>query len=467
MEHESSRLSHEQQAPRSPTLSLRSVSKLTSCPSPSQLHHKRHHDCEQDQPPHYNLDRPRYHQSKQFKFTPTHSPDIKCLDLGDLPPFLHVRQLPTPEQSRPTTPGEVVIRRGGLFGPVKEKEPEPEKIRQKLSVDCFEKLRTLGTGTFARVWLVKLKDELEGDESIHPLLKSDGQKKRVWALKELRKADVVKLHQVEHVRNERRSLEAASNHPFVTSLITTFSDSESLYMLLEYCSGGELFTHLRRTNTFPVSTARFYVAEIVLIFAYLHNTHTIAYRDLKPENLLLSPSGHIKLVDFGFAKQLGNSRETYTLCGTPEYLAPEIILNTGHGCAADWWALGILIYEFLVGQPPFYDRCPMTLYDIICAGKIKFPESIDPVAKNLISRLCTVDPKERLGHALQGGVKGVMEHEFFKGVNWDDLRDMRVTPPIIPHVEGEDDTRNFDEYPDPEMRWRAPYTKKMRVRGVL
>lgn len=230
---------------------------------------------------------------------------------------------------------------------------------------------------------------------------------------------------------------------------------------LEYCPGGELFTYLRRTKTFPLETARFYAAEIVLIFSYLHDTHGIAYRDLKPENLLLSPTGHIKLVDFGFAKQVG-LRETYTLCGTPEYLAPEIIHNTGHGTAVDWWALGILIYEFLVGEPPFWDRCPMTLYDIICAGKISFPEGFDPVARDIISKLCAVDPKERLGHALQGGTKGVMAHEFFRGVDWDDIYNMRVQPPIIPQVEREDDTSNFDEYPDPEMEFRAVYTAKMR-----
>ncbi|KAI5302200.1 1,3-beta-D-glucan synthase, partial [Ascosphaera pollenicola] len=327
MGHEASNMARDQL--RSPRSTTRTFTKTPPSPSisPSRQYSKRHHETDQDGDRDYDMDRPlsAHHHSKQFKFTPTHSPNIKCLDLGDLPSFSHVKQLPTPEQSRPTTPGGVV-RRGSLFGLDREKEKEP----LKLSVDCFQKLRTLGTGTFARVWLVKLKDELEGKDNLSPALKSDGQRKKVWALKELRKADVVKLHQVEHVRNERRSLTAASNHPFITSLITTFSDSETLYMLLEYCPGGELFTYLRRENTFSLDTARFYAAEIVLIFAYLHDTHGITYRDLKPENLLLSPTGHIKLVDFGFAKQIG-TKQTHTLCGTPEYLAPEIIHGTGHG----------------------------------------------------------------------------------------------------------------------------------------
>jgi protein kinase A len=148
---------------------------------------------------------------------------------------------------------------------------------------------------------------------------------------------------------------------------------------LEYCPGGEVFSYLRRARRFNEPTSRFYAAEIVCILEHLHEKEGIAYRDLKPENILIDAEGHLKLVDFGFAKKIDgskdfilkainayllyNSGETYTLCGTPEYLAPEVIRNTGHGTAVDWWAFGILVYEFLVGQPPFWDQNPMRIYE--------------------------------------------------------------------------------------------------------
>ncbi|PBP23489.1 camp-dependent protein kinase A, partial [Diplocarpon rosae] len=182
-----------------------------------------------------------------------------------------------------------------------------------LSVHDFELIRTLGTGTFARVWLVRLAN---------PTMEEDRDK--VFALKVLRKVEVIKLKQVDHVNHERSVLADVAGHPFITTLITSFSDHDSLYMLLDYCPGGEVFSYLRKNKRFDENTSRFYAAEIVLILEFLHEREGVAYRDLKPENLLLDADGHIKLVDFGFAKKLGN-RETYTLCGTPEYLAPEVI----------------------------------------------------------------------------------------------------------------------------------------------
>ena len=177
---------------------------------------------------------------------------------------------------------------------------------------------------------------------------------KVFALKILRKVDIIRLKQVEHIQSERTTLASVAGHPFITTLITTFSDADNLYMLLDYCPGGEVFTYLRRNKRFDEYTSRFYAAEICLILEFLHEHQGIAYRDLKPENILIDADGHLKLVDFGFAKRIGR-KETYTLCGTPEYLAPEVIRNNGHSTAVDWWAFGILVYEFLVGQPPFWD----------------------------------------------------------------------------------------------------------------
>ena len=226
------------------------------------------------------------------------------------------------------------------------------------------------TGTFARVCLVRPADP------------DDAHRDKVFALKILRKTEVIKLKQIDHVRHERQILADVSGYPFITNLLASFSDHDFLYLLLDYVPGGELFSYLRKYRRFDEPVARFYAAEIVLVLEYLHERQDgVAYRDLKPENLLLDEQGHIKLVDFGFAKRLGRggggggggggsgnetqgerAHETYTLCGTPEYLAPEVIHNKGHTTAVDWWALGILIYEFLTGYPPFWHQNPIEIY---------------------------------------------------------------------------------------------------------
>ncbi|ROT35377.1 protein kinase DC2 [Sodiomyces alkalinus F11] len=322
---------------------------------------------------------------------------------------------------------------------------------RKLSSHDFRIVRTLGTGTFARVCLVK------------PVNPCEEEKKEVYALKILRKTDVIKLKQVDHVRHERKILADVSGHPFITNLLCSFSDHDSLYMLLDYVPGGELFSYLRKMRRFDESTSKFYAAEIVLVLEYLHEQQgRVAYRDLKPENLLLDRNGHIKLVDFGFAKRLtngeGNPIETYTLCGTPEYLAPEVIQNKGHTTAVDWWALGILLYEFLTGYPPFWHQNPLEIYKQIVEKPITFPAEphISDNAKDLIRSFCTVDRSNRLGNISGGGQK-VKEHPFFRGIRWDDLLCQRVRGPIVPPVRSASDTTCFEHYPE-EAGKREPYT---------
>jgi protein kinase A/protein kinase X len=183
--------------------------------------------------------------------------------------------------------------------------------RNKISFDSFEILTTLGTGTFGRVRLVKLKGNNNAP---------------AFALKMLKKTVVLKLKQLEHIKSEKSVLERFK-HPFIVTLLTTFQDSTFIYMLLEYACGGELFSRIRREGRFANDVGLFYTSEIVLAFEYLHNSN-IAYRDLKPENILIDKDGHVKLTDFGFAKYITDA--SYTLCGTPEYLAPEIIQNEGH-----------------------------------------------------------------------------------------------------------------------------------------
>ncbi|KAI1922749.1 cytochrome c oxidase subunit 1 [Ophidiomyces ophidiicola] len=374
-----------------------------------------------------------------------HHPDLDAGSYGLDVKRLGPARWPSP---RPKTPLDIIQNRENI----KARMP-----KRKLKIEDFELLKTLGTGTFARVWLVRLKNPKDSVNAI-------------YALKVLRKADanaavarhaVIELKQVEHVRNENNALHAVAGHPFITTLVASFSDEECLYMLLDYCPGGEIFSFLRRIRRFNEATARFYAAEIVLIIGYLHDVQGVAYRDLKPENILLDAEGHLKLVDFGFAKQL-YGHETYTLCGTPEYLAPEVIHNSGHGLAVDWWALGILIYEFLAGQPPFWDPNPMRIYEQIVDGALRFPHHMSAAARDIIGALCKTSPSERLGH-ISGGTQRVKDHPFFRGINWDDLYYRRVKGPIVPRVDHPADAGNFEEYPPPpDPSTQSVYTGEMR-----
>ncbi|CAG8629821.1 22175_t:CDS:2 [Dentiscutata erythropus] len=308
--------------------------------------------------------------------------------------------------------------------------PSPES---KFLLSDFTICRTLGTGSFGRVHLVQSKHN-----------------NKYYAMKVLKKSEVVRLKQVEHTNNEKHILEQVQ-HPFLVNLWGTFQDSCNLYMVMDYVVGGELFSILRKTQRFPDHVAKFYAAEVILAFEYLHSKDII-YRDLKPENLLLDRNGHIKITDFGFAKYVPDI--TWTLCGTPDYLAPEIIQSKGYGKAVDWYSLGVLIFEMLAGYPPFYDEDHMRLYEKILAGRIKYPSFFDSDAKDLLKRLLTSDLTKRYGN-LKGGSKDIKSHVWFKGVDWDRLLRREIQAPYVPCVNGEGDASNFDVYPEE----REPYGK--------
>uniref|UniRef100_W5MGZ0 cGMP-dependent protein kinase n=1 Tax=Lepisosteus oculatus TaxID=7918 RepID=W5MGZ0_LEPOC len=302
-----------------------------------------------------------------------------------------------------------------------------------LKLADFNIIDTLGVGGFGRVELVQLKS----DEA------------KTFAMKILKKRHIVDTRQQEHIRSEKQIMQEAHSD-FIVRLYRTFKDSKYLYMLMEACLGGELWTILRDSRgSFEDSTTRFYTACVVEAFAYLHSKGII-YRDLKPENLILDHRGYAKLVDFGFAKKIGFGKKTWTFCGTPEYVAPEIILNKGHDISADYWSLGILMYELLTGRsPPFSGPDPMKTYNIILRGidMIEFPKKITKNAANLIKKLCRDNPSERLGN-LKNGVKDIQKHKWFEGFNWEGLRKGTLTPPIIPNVTSPTDTSNFDSFPE-------------------
>jgi protein kinase A len=189
---------------------------------------------------------------------------------------------------------------------------------------------------------------------------------------------------------------------------------------------------------------RFYAAQVCLMFEYLHSKNII-YRDLKPENILIDKTGYLKLTDFGFAKYCEG--RTYTLCGTPEYLAPEILLNKGHGKPVDWWTFGVLLYEMNAGIDPFNDEDPMLIYQKILKGKIKFPSSFNSNAKSLVKHMLEADLSKRYGN-LKGGVEDIKSHRLFKGLDWHALVSLQIKPPYQPKVSSSSDTSNFSNYPD-------------------
>ena len=297
---------------------------------------------------------------------------------------------------------------------------------KKIALEDYTIKQTVGTGSFGRVKLVFHAKE-----------------NKYFALKILKKIEIMKLKQVDHILSEISILNSI-DHPFLVRMTGITQNERYLYIVLEYVQGGELFTYLRTVQSLRNEEAVFYAGQVCLMFEYLHSK-SIVYRDLKPENLLIDSQGYLKLTDFGFAKVIEG--RTYTLCGTPEYLAPEILLQKGHGKPVDWWCLGILIYEMLVGIDPFSDEEPMAVYQNILKGKIKFPSNFSSDAKSLVKHLLVADLGKRYGN-LKGGVNDIKEHRWFNAFDWKKLIDRQLKPPFVPKIKGEGDTSNYSQYPD-------------------
>lgn len=294
-------------------------------------------------------------------------------------------------------------------------------------LDSFKMIKVVGKGSFGKVFLVR---ELRTTE--------------MFALKVLRKDNIIKRNQVEHTRTERSVL-GYVNHPFIVGLKMAFQSKNKLYFVLDYCAGGELFFHLSKIGKFSESRAAFYAAEIVLALEYIHQLD-IVYRDLKPENVLLDARGHVRLTDFGLSKEgiTNSSSGANSFCGTPEYLAPEILNRQGHGRAVDWWSLGALLYEMLTGLPPFYCRDREKLFEKIRRGHLEYPRSLSARAQTLLRGLLTKDPKHRLGSGSDDATP-IKTHAFFVDTKWEKLMEGRVQPPWNPQVANSLDTSQFDE----------------------
>ncbi|ETO23989.1 hypothetical protein RFI_13168 [Reticulomyxa filosa] len=305
------------------------------------------------------------------------------------------------------------------------------ETKEKVSPNDFDFLKVIGRGSFGKVMQVKKKDTGE-----------------IYAMKILKKKALIQKGQVEHTNAERMILQSLQ-HPFLMHLRYAFQTEAKLYFVLDYYRGGELFFHLRKKKRFNEEQGRFFVAEVGMALGHLH-VNDIVYRDLKPENILLDQVGHICLTDFGLSKELGDGKDATTFCGTPEYLAPEIVKNKGHGKAVDWWSLGILLYELTVGIPPFYSQNIHEMYRKIQEAPLLFPPTLSKDCKDVITQLLVRDPVQRLGSG-KDDFDEIKKHAFFGQLDFDQLIEYllykkEIVPPYNPNVKGGDeDTSCFDD----------------------
>lgn len=286
----------------------------------------------------------------------------------------------------------------------------------------FEPIEMIGKGTFGKVFLVRHIDT-----------------SRFLALKVLEKETIVANKQASQVVREKEVLAECSECPFIVSYVGSFQDRRRLYLVMEFVIGGELFTHLNRVKRMPVEDARFYLAEVMVALEYMHE-RDIVYRDLKPENIVLDALGHVRLVDFGFARHLENGR-CNSFCGSPFYIAPEMLSSQNYGKSVDIWAVGVLLFELLTGYPPFSGNTANEVYRKILFSNLEVPPSLDSESRDLLYCLLDPSPDTRLGS--KNGLRDVMRHRWFKGIDWERARSKQLTPPLQPHFTFEGDTANF------------------------
>uniref|UniRef100_A0A1A8L4Q2 Protein kinase C n=1 Tax=Nothobranchius pienaari TaxID=704102 RepID=A0A1A8L4Q2_9TELE len=306
-----------------------------------------------------------------------------------------------------------------------EVSPAPVPTRQSdlhLTLDHLQLLKVLGKGSFGKVMLAELKG-----------------KGQFFAVKVLKKDVVLMDDDVECTLVEKRVLSLAWENPFLTHLYSTFQSKEHLFFVMEYLNGGDLMFHIQDKGRFEVARATFYAAEIIVGLQFLHSKGVI-YRDLKLDNIMLDKDGHIKIADFGMCKEkITATEKASTFCGTPDYIAPEILLGQKYSFSVDWWSFGVLVFEMLVGQSPFQGDDEDELFEAIRTDNPDYPRWLNKESKNLLEQLFIREPSKRLGV-----VGNIREHPFFKVINWTLLEKRQVNPPFKPKVKSPGDCSNFD-----------------------
>ncbi|XP_031160944.1 cGMP-dependent protein kinase 1 isoform X1 [Sander lucioperca] len=309
-----------------------------------------------------------------------------------------------------------------------ESDKDPELFSSSTLSD-FQIIGTLAVGEFGHVDLVQLKSN----------------SKCLYAMRVLKKKLILNNGQREHILREGRILMGA-HCPFIARLHKTFRDAECLYILTEACLGGDLCSLLKEKGCFDECSTRFFTACVVEALTFLH-CRRVVYRDLKPENIVLDQHGYAKLIGSRCVKKVEVGKKTWTFCGTPGYMAPEIILNKGHSVSADFWSLGVFVFELLSGGLPFCDSDPIKILTATIRGidQIDFPKTISKSASSVIKKLCRSNPSERLG-SQRNGAKAIQKHKWFEGFNWDGLCKGTLNPPVIPKVKEPLESRTCDRY---------------------
>uniref|UniRef100_A0A4W3H0U0 protein kinase C n=1 Tax=Callorhinchus milii TaxID=7868 RepID=A0A4W3H0U0_CALMI len=308
------------------------------------------------------------------------------------------------------------------------------KISPVLGLPDFDLIRVIGRGSYAKVLLVRLK-------------KNDC----IYAMKVVKKELVHDDEDIDWVQTEKHVFEQACSNPFLVGLHSCFQTESRLFLVIEYVNGGDLMFHMQRQRKLSEEHARFYAAEICIALNFLHE-RGIIYRDLKLDNVLLDSDGHIKLTDYGMCKEgLGPGDTTSTFCGTPNYIAPEILRGEEYGFSVDWWALGVLMFEMMAGRSPFdiiTDNPDMNtedyLFQVILEKPIRIPRSLSVKAASVLKGFLNKDPKERLGCHLQTGFADIQSHTFFRSIDWDLLEKKQVTPHFKPQITDDYGLENFD-----------------------
>uniref|UniRef100_A0A672TRW0 Protein kinase C n=1 Tax=Strigops habroptila TaxID=2489341 RepID=A0A672TRW0_STRHB len=302
-------------------------------------------------------------------------------------------------------------------------EQQEHQVQLKLTIEDFVLHKMLGKGSFGKVFLAELKST-----------------DQYFAVKALKKDVVLMDDDVECTMVEKRVLSLAWEHPFLTHVFCTFQTKENLFFVMEYLNGGDLMFHIQSCHKFDLPRATFYAAEIICGLQFLHSKGII-YRDLKLDNVLLDNEGHIKIADFGMCKEnMFGDAKTSTFCGTPDYIAPEILLGQKYNTSVDWWSFGVLLYEMLIGQSPFHGQDEEELFQSIRMDNPFYPRWLDKDAKDILLKLFVREPERRLG--ARGNIR---QHAFFQEINWEALEERRMEPPFKPRVKSPSDCSNFDK----------------------
>lgn len=315
--------------------------------------------------------------------------------------------------------------------PNQKKELPPHNYQgtgRRIGLDHFNFLAVLGKGNFGKVMLAETKSN-----------------KQLYAIKVLKKEFIIENDEVESTRSEKRVFLIANKerHPFLLNLHACFQTETRVYFVMEYVSGGDLMLHIQR-GQFGTKRAQFYAAEVCLALKYFHENGVI-YRDLKLDNILLTLDGHIKIADYGLCKEdMWYGSTTSTFCGTPEFMAPEILLDKKYGRAVDWWAFGVLIYQMLLQQSPFRGEDEDEIYDAILADEPLYPIHMPRDSVSILQKLLTREPELRLGSG-PTDAQEIMSHAFFRNINWEDVYHKRIPAPFIPTISNATDTSNFDQ----------------------